>query len=548
MSFSEPARPIDSELAATSALLAAVLTVGFMTVGDYGITTDEFVFDAYGPKALAWYLSGFTDRTWFYYLDERPYGPWFQMLVTAVQSLGLGERFTVRHAVTFVIGIGGLAALLPLARVTVGRWAGFAAIALCLITGNLYGHLFFTPNDVPFMATMTWATLAVVVMARDPVPSWGVVVAVGLLTGLAIATRPGGVLVQLYLLAAMALCAVEAFLSRRDRTVLRRTGVRTAVAIFLAWPVAIALWPLLQVQNPATGFTIAFAHFADIGLDFPIWHWGQRLSTAALPRTYVPGELLARLPTVFIGLLAVAAVGGGASVFRFLAACAKDMQRQGRAGMVAALSALARNRAILVLAMATLAPLAFVMVTRPIIFDGIRHLLFTIPLLALFAGWGLLRLLPLIRRVPYVWAPLAGAYVAAALATMAVLHPLEYMATNVLAGGVSRSVGRFDLDYWLAAATEALRRLEQRLANDASGRFRSGTPSIHICIPWREQWVAPMFRRPWKLELEPQKADYVIETERSHCAPRSQAVLIDEVRRFDRPFAWTFENRAAGRP
>jgi hypothetical protein len=546
MSFPKPARPIDSEFAATSALLAAVMTIGFMTVADYGITTDEFVFDRYGPTALAWYLSGFTDRSWLDYLDERPYGPWFQMLVTAVQLLGLGERFTVRHAVTFVVGIGGLAALLPLARLTVGRWAGFAAIVLCLITGNLYGHLFFSPNDVPFMATMTWATLAVLVMARDAVPSWSVVAAVGLSTGLAIATRPGGVLVQVYLLAAMGLCALEGFLAGQDRAMLRRTAARTAIAILAAWPVAIALWPFLQVQNPATGFAIAFAHFANIGLDFQIWHWGQRLSTAALPWTYVPGELLARLPTAFIGLLAVAAVCGGAGVFRFLAACARDVQRHDRAGMVAALSALARNRAMLVLAMAAVAPLAFVMVTRPIIFDGIRHLLFTIPLLALFAGWGLMRLLPLIRRVPYVWATLAGAYVAAAMATMAVLHPLEYMATNVFAGGVSGSVARFDLDYWLAAATEALRRLEQRLAYDGSERFRSSTPSLHICIPWREQWVAPMFHRPWKLELDPQKADYVIETERSHCAPRSQAVLIDEVRRFDRAFAWTYENRAAG--
>src|SRR5262249_25660108 len=96
----------------------------------------------------------------------------------------------------------------------------------------------------------------------------------------------------------------------------------------------------------------------------------------------------------------------------------------------------------------------------------------------------------------------------------------------------------------LAAPTEALRRLEQRVAYDDSERFRSSTPSIHICIPWREQLVAPMFRRAWKLELDPQKADYVIETERSHCAPRSQAVLIDEVRRSDRAFTWTSETRA----
>src|SRR5262249_34275140 len=144
------------------------------------------------------------------------------------------------------------------------------------------------------------------------------------------------------------LCGLEDFLARRNLVVLRRMGMRTAVAILAAWPVAIALWPFLQVQNPAAGFAIAFAHFANIGLDFPIWHWGQRLSTAALPWTYVPGELLARLPTAFIALLAVAAVCGGAKAFRFLVACANDMQREGRAGMLAALSVLARNRAMLV--------------------------------------------------------------------------------------------------------------------------------------------------------------------------------------------------------
>jgi hypothetical protein len=538
-----PARAIDGEVAATVALIAAVLAIGLLTAGDYGITSDEFVFDAYGPRALAWYVSGFTDRTWFEHLDERPYGPWFQILVAGVQSLGMGERFAVRHAITFVTGIGGLAALLPLARLTVGRWAGFAAIVLCLITGNFYGHLFFTPNDVPFLAAMTWATLAVVVMAAAPVPSWGATIAAGLLTGLAIATRPGGLLVQIYLLAAMALGALEACLAHRDWAAVRRIGGRTAVAVAIGWAVAIALWPFLQVQNPVVGFAIAFAHFADIGVEFGIHHWGQVISSAALPRSYVPGELLARLPAAFIGLLALAAAFGGVALFGFLTTCARDIRRDTRAATVAALSTMARNRAALVLAMATIAPLAFVIVARSIIFDGVRHLLFTIPLLALFAAWGLLRLAPLIRRIPYVSAALAAAYVGALVANMAVLHPLEYIATNAFAGGVARSVGRFDLDYWLASATEALRRLEQRLDYEKPQRFAARKPSIHICIPWREEWVSPMFRRPWVLELDPRKADYVIETERSHCAPHPQAVLIDEVKRFDRAFAWIYEKR-----
>jgi hypothetical protein len=52
-------------------------------------------------------------------------------------------------------GLAGLAALLPIGRLAVGRWAGLTAIVLCLLTGYFYGSLFFTPIDVPFVAAMT---------------------------------------------------------------------------------------------------------------------------------------------------------------------------------------------------------------------------------------------------------------------------------------------------------------------------------------------------------------------------------------------------------
>jgi len=42
---------------------------------------------------------------------------------------------------------------------------------------------------------------------------------------------------------------------------------------------------------------------------------------------------------------------------------------------------------------------------------------------------------------------------------------------------------------------------------------------------------------------DPAKADFVIETERSRCA-RPGYSLIDEVRRADRAFAWTWKSRS----
>src|SRR5262249_9062868 len=130
------------------------------------MTIHGFNSDDYGPKDLAWYTSGFIDRSHFETVEFSLwyYGPWLQMLTAFVQSLGLADPMTVRHAMTFLIGITGLATLVPIARFSVGRWAGPVALILCLITGYLYGGLFFCPIDVPFFAAMGLAALAAVVL------------------------------------------------------------------------------------------------------------------------------------------------------------------------------------------------------------------------------------------------------------------------------------------------------------------------------------------------------------------------------------------------
>ena len=207
-------QPLPSGTLVGILVTAIALVVGIATAGDYGITIDEFNTEDYGRKALAWYTSGFRDRSSFETVEPLLwyYGPWFQMLIAWVQSWAAADPLTIRHALTFVAGLCGLAALLPLGVLTYGAWAGTAALILCLTTGYLYGSLFFTPIDVPFVAAMSWATVAIVLMARSTVPAWLPTVGAGFLTGLAIATRAGGIITHAYLVGAMALCAVEACL------------------------------------------------------------------------------------------------------------------------------------------------------------------------------------------------------------------------------------------------------------------------------------------------------------------------------------------------
>jgi hypothetical protein len=532
----------DAESLASAGVLAAVLFVGLLTIRDQAITVDEFVFDGFGPKMLDWYLSGF--RITYTYFDAGVvyYGPWFQILVAIVQSLTDADRFDVRHAVTFVTGLAGLAAVVPIGRLAIGRWAGFAALVLCLLTGNLYGHLFFSPFDTPFLATMTWAVLAVLLMVRREVPSWGTTVCAGILTGLAIATRVGGLITDVYLAVAMALLAVELFL--RDgkgawRGVLR-LGAHCAGAVLIGWLAAFALWPWVQTSDPLGQFNVALSHFSKLDVDFSIRTWGRSVVVNDLPWSYVPGELLARLPEGFIVLLVVAFGLGCAASARFVSDCMGGVKREGVVGLKAPLLALARSRSLLVVAMAGTAPLVITIVIRPTLFDGIRHLLFVVPMLALLAAWALWRMAPLIRRYPIPAGAIAAVQIVPVVVTLWILHPLEYVATNAFVGGTGGSFDRFDLDYWAAAATVAVRRLEQRLAADTTGRFASRPPRVRVCIPWREPLVGVMFKQNWIVEADdPAKADFVIETQRSHCAAGGR--VIDEVRRFDRTFAWTVE-------
>jgi hypothetical protein len=544
--------PISADSIIGIAVLSAALVIGLATSGDFGFTIDEFNADDYGPKALAWYTSGFTDRSHFQTVEKWlwAYGPWFQIFTAIVQSFQVADPITVRHALTFLVGLAGIAALLPIARMTLGGWAGVVAIILCLTTGYLYGHLFFTPIDVPFMAAMTLATLAIIVMATRQLPSWSASIAAGLATGLAIATRTAGIITHVYLVAAMLLLVLEVVLihGRAGRTMLFRIALRTFVAILVAWIIAISLWPWLQIGNPLAQFALAYRHFWSIENAFAFPAWGQLVTTNALPWHYVPGQFLARLPEGFLLLLASAFVIGLMAVAAFTRKLLASWREHGLAGLKQPLLTLTRARGTLLLVAAALGPPLIVIVSGSTLYDGVRHLLFVIPMLALLAGGALMWFIPVLRRSPIVMliaVVLAVAHVAMTMQTLAALHPFEYVAMNVVAGGTRGAYGRFELDYWGAAATEALRRLEHRLDHDRSGRFAAQPPRVLVCIPWRERRVAQMFRRNWRVETDVRKADFLIGTERWNCGEGQAVILVDQVERVGKSFAWIYTNRHA---
>jgi hypothetical protein len=320
-------------------------------------------------------------------------------------------------------------------------------------------------------------------------------------------------------------------------------SARFAAVLVIAWITTVALWPWLQTGNPFVHFKIALVHFATIPVSFEFAHWGKQISTSALPPSYIAAQLLVRLPEAFLVLVAVACVHAVAAAARLARDAVAKSYIERRALWRAAVLTLARERAMVTVCAAVVLPLGFLILQRATMYDGIRHVLFVIPMLAVVAGLGWRALLPLLARAPVAAAVIAGAYVGSSVTTLAALHPLEYVAMNAIAGGTRGAYDRFELDYWSAAATEALRRLEQRLDRDPSIRSAESPPRILICIRAREERVHPLLKRPWIVETDPDKADFIIATQRSRCAENKPVVLIDEVKRFDRTFAWIYARK-----
>jgi hypothetical protein len=222
-----------------------------------------------------------------------------------------------------------------------------------------------------------------------------------------------------------------------------------------------------------------------------------------------------------------------AVIVDFVGALRRDIGRTGFGPAArAAILSVARARALLVVVVAALGPPVFVVVRGSVVFDGVRHVLFILPPLALLAAWALRKLMPLFARYPRAAASIVGLHLAVTVGTMAYLHPLEYIAMNGFAGGTPGAYGRFDLDYWSAAATHAARRLAVRQAS-------APPPHVMVCIGYRESMVAPMLPPSWIVEADPRRAEFVIEPERSSCRASVVGTVIDRVERFQRTFATT---------
>jgi hypothetical protein len=520
--------PSDPYDIATCLVLAAIAALALATFRDYAISNDEGVQHHYGELIIAYYRSGFADRDLFTYQNLYLYGGLFDVIAVGLAKIVPIDPYALRHILCAITGIGGIVAAAATARLIAGPRAGLIAALSLSLCGAWYGAMFNHTKDIPFAAAMMAAMFFLVRLARGlPLPRLRDVLAFGLLAGAALGIRSLALLLFVYLA-----LAIVIYLPWRERGSARLRFVATAAlktipALALAWLIMIAAWPwaALSPFNPIRGL-FAFSEF-----HYPIRtvFEGHVYEMGDVPRLYVPGYLLIRVPLITLTGVALAALSMLALPFAWTT----------------------RRRDLALLLIAVILPLGCQVALHGPAFTGMRHFLFVLPALAALAGIGFDAVLDrLMAHSRWLAAGAAAAICACFVwdgAILVKLHPYENLSYNALVGGLPGAYRRYDMDYWFNSMPEAIHKLEAYL-REKTPLETSQAPKVYsvaVCgIQLSFDHTVTLPQLHWDFRSEWDESEFFIAPTHMNCDRDLDGTVVATVERFGVPIAYVKDRRA----
>lgn len=429
------------------AAVAALLLL--CTYRSFGATWDEGIQDEYGQRALRYFTSGFHDRSNEQLANLRFYGPLVEMILVVLRRGGATD-FDSRHLWLSMLALVAIPALAVFCRGFQRPALGVLAVACLALTPRFMGHVPNNSKDVPFAVALTLFMAVLVRLLSAPELGWRRALALGATAGLVLSVRPGSLPILGVLSASAALVAL---LFVRDGWIARRphwsTLLQLLVGGVVAWVLMVAFWPWAQEAPLAHPLTAAWnaVHF---GAVYPVLFAGKVYQSDSLPIIYLPKYLLIVLPPAW---LVLAATGIYVGVRRTL---------RGERGEWCV--------AFWVAVAWILLPMLLLVVLHPNVYDGIRHVLFILPPVAVLAALGILQVVDVaqrrLRRV-LAWTLVCSAVFFFPALAIARLHPYQTSYFNALVGGLRGAADRYEVDYWGSSYRAAILWLREQREGSA---------------------------------------------------------------------------------
>ncbi|HAV76630.1 MAG TPA: hypothetical protein DCX53_04670, partial [Anaerolineae bacterium] len=499
------------------------IIVGLLIFRDYGTSWDEPLFYSYG-EALGYayspaeWFSGNFDLYNSYGAsgdDHKNRGPAYLFLarnfVYGLERFG-SDSAPAWHLVNFLFFQLGIYFLYRISK----RWmdepaALFTAIFFSL-QPLLWGHAFINPKDPPFL-TFFLASVCYGFEMVDSITSGSkdkikkILLAsffLGIATSIRVLGPLAGLLVVLYSLGkhfnvGMQKGKINLRISASQW--FKTNGIPVLQYIALTILVMFITWPFLW-ENPLKNFVNVFLFMSDNPTQLSVLFGDDVYRAGGLPRRYLPFMLTTTLTEPAMPFFVIGVLTGYWKLIKN-----RSSGNEAFRDRFISLSLVLSWFAIL---------LAYVLIRRPAMYDGMRHFLFILPPLFVFIG------LAFQSIVDYISSNLnyASNWLRAGLGFLLILpgingiiklHPYQYAYYNSFIGGTSGAFRNYETDYWLTCYKEAVEELNV-----------SRTQPINLYVK-REAYIVEPFADPNinVLDLrgagnEVQSGDYVLVNTRTN--------------------------------
>ncbi|HSJ86380.1 MAG TPA: hypothetical protein VK909_04155 [Anaerolineales bacterium] len=440
-------------------LLAANIIVGLFIFRDYGYSWDEPLFYNYG-NALGYayspseWFSGHFDVTNSYGAsadDHKTRGPAYLLLsrqpVYLLEGLGLDEA-SAWHLINFLFFQLGVYFVYRLSRRWVKPTAALATSALFAWQPMLWGHAFINPKDPPFLtfflASVCLGFEMVDRLSQNGKPNLSTIIIPALILGITTSVRIlgplAGLLVLVYFL--FVIYTQGNLHDVKPWSVFFAYGMIAILTMFLTWPY---LW-----ENPVARFFDVFRFMSDNPTNLSVLFGGQVYRASDLPRRYLPFMLATTLTEPVWILFLIGVIAGYAQLIK---------QNASKAGTAFDWKLIDKNMISLTLVLLWfLIPVAYVLLRKPAMYDGIRHFLFILPPIFIFIGFTFASILEYNTRY-WLRAAIIFLFLWPGVQQIVRLHPYEYTYYNLFIGGTDNAFRNYETDYWLTCYKDAVRRL-----------------------------------------------------------------------------------------
>ena len=401
---------------------------------DYGITGDDLDQKLYGEKVLNFYTSFGKDTSCLHLKVGNKenlyiYGGLFNMISAAANRyIGGLDEYDMRHFINAIAGFFAILFAGLLAR-RIGNWmTGFLALVLLATWPQFFGQSMNNPKDIPFalgyVMTIYYLTKLVKELPRPSLKTWT-------MTAIAIAftinIRIGGLLLIgmlfAFVIGTYILDPVKRKLIAANTGFLLR---RLILVSILGYFGGLIFWPY-GILSPLSHPFSALKEMTNFSMGIGLLFDGKMIDSTKITWNYIPQWLWITTPLVVL----FAAIAFGVVWF------------WGRKFFSQTLS--------LLLIFAAVFPWAYAVYKHSPLYDGLRQMMFILPLIAVMASltWHYLFMRAKQKWMRYAMAALFAIGIFLPVRFSFANHPNEYVYFNELIGGIKGAYGKYDTDYYM---------------------------------------------------------------------------------------------------